>query len=91
MLMQDFLPHRAHTGRVRSLWWSPDDTTLLTCGAEGSVYQWRVAGLSCVREFALQVGAAQSSVAIKDQRPKITFEGCQWTRRKLASKCDMDL
>jgi WD40 repeat protein len=39
---------------VRSLWWSPDDTTLLTCGADGSVFQWRMAGLARLKDFMLQ-------------------------------------
>ena len=48
---------RAHAAKVRSIWWSPDDTTLLTCGADGSVFQWRVAGLARLKEFALQARA----------------------------------
>ena len=45
---------RAHAAKVRSLWWSPDDTTLLTCGADGAVFQWRVAGLARLKDFTLQ-------------------------------------
>jgi WD40 repeat protein len=45
---------RAHAAKVRSIWWAPDDTTLLTCGADGAVFQWRVAGLARLKEFALQ-------------------------------------
>ena len=55
------LHYRAHTGRVRALWWSSDDTTLLSCGAEGAVYQWRVAGLARLREFTLQVWQREQS------------------------------
>jgi cilia- and flagella-associated protein 57 len=47
---------RAQAAKVRSLWWSPDDTTLLTCGADGAVFQWRVAGLVRLRDFTLQAG-----------------------------------
>jgi WD40 repeat protein len=51
-----YLVCRAHAAKARSLWWSPDDTTLLTCSADGSVFQWRVAGLARLKEFALQAG-----------------------------------
>lgn len=45
---------RAHAAKVRSIWWSPDDAALLTCAADGSVFQWRVAGLARLKQFALQ-------------------------------------
>ena len=32
---------RGHTGRVSTVWWSPDDSLLVTCGADGAVYEWR--------------------------------------------------
>ncbi len=47
--------HRAHSAKVQSIWWSPDDATLLTCGAEGAIYRWRVAGLARLHETTLQV------------------------------------
>jgi WD40 repeat protein len=34
----------AHKGKVRSIWWSPDDTYLLTGGMDGCVYQWILRG-----------------------------------------------
>lgn len=27
---------------MRSLWWSSDDSMLVTAGADGAVYEWRV-------------------------------------------------
>eukprot|EP00003_Mantamonas_plastica_P007526 TRINITY_DN1634_c0_g1_i5.p1 TRINITY_DN1634_c0_g1~~TRINITY_DN1634_c0_g1_i5.p1 ORF type:complete len:1021 (+),score=468.18 TRINITY_DN1634_c0_g1_i5:488-3550(+) len=33
---------RGHTGKVRSLQWSKDDTMLISAGAEGFVYEWDV-------------------------------------------------
>eukprot|EP00884_Botryococcus_braunii_P010879 jgi/Botrbrau1/19793/Bobra.0124s0041.1 len=31
---------RAHNAKVRSLWWSPDDSSLVSAGADGAVYEW---------------------------------------------------
>ncbi len=33
----------AHKGRVRSIFWLPDDASIVSCGMDGQVIQWRVA------------------------------------------------
>lgn len=33
---------KGHTGRVRSIAWSQDDTVLVSCGQDGMIFAWRV-------------------------------------------------
>ena len=33
---------KGHTGRIRCIAWSRDDTILASCGADGMVCAWRV-------------------------------------------------
>ncbi len=33
---------RCLPAQVRSLWWSVDDTMLVTAGSDGAIYEWRV-------------------------------------------------
>jgi len=33
---------KGHNGKVRSVVWSADDTRMVTCGADGAVYEWDV-------------------------------------------------
>eukprot|EP00736_Rhodelphis_marinus_P001057 Rmarinus@m.11291 len=33
---------RGHNGKVRSVFWSPDDTKLFSAGMDGAVYEWRL-------------------------------------------------
>lgn len=42
---------RGHNGRVRSLWWSTDDTVMMTAGVDGAVYEWRVMDGRRERDF----------------------------------------
>lgn len=53
---------RGHNGRVRSLWWSADDTVLVTAGVDGAVYEWRVLDGRRVRDF-VQKGWAYTAAA----------------------------
>ena len=44
---------------MRSLWWSADDSALLTAGVDGAVYQWRPLDGRRERDF-VQKGWAYS-------------------------------
>jgi len=37
--------------QVQGMWWSSDDTTLITAGIDGAVYEWRVLEGRRVRDF----------------------------------------
>ena len=37
--------------QVRGLWWSADDSMLLTAGIDGAVYEWRVLEGRRARDF----------------------------------------
>ena len=47
--------------QVRGLWWSCDDTTLVTAGVDGAVYEWRVLEGRRARDF-VQKGWTYTSV-----------------------------
>ena len=53
---------RGHNGRVRALWWSADDTVLVTAGVDGAVYGWRVLDGRRERDF-VQKGWAYTAAA----------------------------
>eukprot|EP00638_Chattonella_subsalsa_P013775 CAMPEP_0117801652 /NCGR_PEP_ID=MMETSP0948-20121206/15215_1 /TAXON_ID=44440 /ORGANISM="Chattonella subsalsa, Strain CCMP2191" /LENGTH=1212 /DNA_ID=CAMNT_0005634207 /DNA_START=27 /DNA_END=3665 /DNA_ORIENTATION=- len=33
---------RAHSNKVRHIWWGPEDVNLLSCGQDGAIYYWEV-------------------------------------------------
>ncbi|KAK9834356.1 hypothetical protein WJX84_006234, partial [Apatococcus fuscideae] len=45
---------RGHNGRVRSVIWSPDDQRLVTAGADGAVYEWRLQDFKREKENVLK-------------------------------------
>ena len=59
--------------QVRSLWWSPDDATLITAGVDGAVYEWRVQEGRRARDF-VQKGWSYTAVV----RTGVIFEQCNW-------------
>ncbi|KAG0554261.1 hypothetical protein KC19_12G077500 [Ceratodon purpureus] len=63
---------RAHSGKVRGLAWSFDDSHLLTAGIDGAIYEWELKSLKRVRENVVK-GCMYSGVAsVKDSQ---TFFG----------------
>eukprot|EP00286_Rhodomonas_abbreviata_P019738 CAMPEP_0181309260 /NCGR_PEP_ID=MMETSP1101-20121128/11919_1 /TAXON_ID=46948 /ORGANISM="Rhodomonas abbreviata, Strain Caron Lab Isolate" /LENGTH=1189 /DNA_ID=CAMNT_0023415733 /DNA_START=168 /DNA_END=3733 /DNA_ORIENTATION=- len=42
---------RGHNGKVRSVCWSADDTTLVSCGMDGAAYEWNLHSYAAPREF----------------------------------------
>ncbi|KAJ3220181.1 Cilia- and flagella-associated protein 57 [Dinochytrium kinnereticum] len=37
---------KGHNGKVRSIFWSPDDTKIVTAGMDGAIYDWALKDLS---------------------------------------------
>jgi len=33
---------RGHNGKVRSVYWSSDDTKIVSAGLDGAVYEWKL-------------------------------------------------
>lgn len=46
---------RGHNGKVKSLAWSPDDAMLVSSGADGAVYQWKLKNFKRAKENVLKV------------------------------------
>eukprot|EP00854_Cymbomonas_tetramitiformis_P012413 gene12413-14666_t len=45
---------RGHNGKVRSLFWSPDDTKLVSAGMDGAVYEWKLKDFKREKENVLK-------------------------------------
>ncbi|KAJ7558947.1 hypothetical protein O6H91_04G062500 [Diphasiastrum complanatum] len=52
---------RGHNGKVRCIWWSADDTVLLTAGLDGAIYEWRMKDFKRSRENVIK-GCLYTSV-----------------------------
>ena len=52
---------RGHNGKVRSLFWSPDDSRIISAGMDGAVYEWRLKDFKREKENVLK-GCSYSSV-----------------------------
>lgn len=52
---------RGHNGKVRSLFWSPDDSHIVSAGMDGAVYEWRLKDFKREKENVLK-GCSYSSV-----------------------------
>ncbi|KAG1658747.1 hypothetical protein FOA52_000860 [Chlamydomonas sp. UWO 241] len=52
---------RGHNGKVRSLFWSPDDSRIISAGTDGAVYEWRLKDFKREKENVLK-GCSYSSV-----------------------------
>ncbi|OAE23436.1 hypothetical protein AXG93_961s1350 [Marchantia polymorpha subsp. ruderalis] len=59
---------RAHNGKVRSIWWSPDDTSMLTAGIDGAIYEWQLRELKRSRENVMKGCVYTSVVGLKDSK-----------------------
>lgn len=52
---------RGHNGKVKSIFWSPDDSKLVSAGVDGAVYEWRLKDFKREKEHVLK-GCNYSSV-----------------------------
>ncbi|KAL3688584.1 hypothetical protein R1sor_014893 [Riccia sorocarpa] len=59
---------RGHNGKVRSIWWSPDDTFMITAGIDGAIYEWQIRDLKRSRENVLKGCIYTSVIGLKDSK-----------------------
>jgi len=57
---------RGHNGRVTGLQWATNDATLLTCSADGSIYEWDLTDGKRTREFIMKGVRWHAIAASKD-------------------------
>ena len=78
---------RGHNGKVRSLSWSADDTTLTTSGMDGACYEWSLKDFKRVGESVLKSCNYTSAVCTPDG--KISF--AVGSDKKLKEICDSNI
>lgn len=57
---------KGHNGKVRSIVWSQDDTRIVSCGADGAVYEWEVLTSKRIAENVLKLCNYTSVVITAD-------------------------
>ncbi|GBF89931.1 cilia- and flagella-associated protein [Raphidocelis subcapitata] len=73
---------RGHNSKVRGLCWSADDSRLLTAGADGAVYEWRLSDLKREKENVLK-GCIYSAVASTADNKSLLAAGSDGRIREL--------
>ncbi|KAI8809706.1 WD40-repeat-containing domain protein [Cladochytrium replicatum] len=59
---------KGHNGKVRSLYWSPDDSVLVSAGQDGAVYTWNVMEFKRENEYILKGCSYTSAVCTPNGR-----------------------
>jgi len=62
---------RGHNGKVRSVCWSADDTTLVSCGMDGAAYEWSLKDFKRGGEYVLK--SCNFTSAVCTPEGKTTF------------------
>ncbi|KAJ3408017.1 Cilia- and flagella-associated protein 57 [Chytriomyces hyalinus] len=57
---------KGHNGKVRSLYWTPDDALLVSAGSDGAVYSWITKDLKRDAEYILKNCSYTSAVCTPD-------------------------
>jgi WD40 repeat protein len=57
---------RGHNGKVRSVHWSSDDSTLVSCGMDGAVYEWELKEGTHTQEY-IQKGCNFAAACISNE------------------------
>ncbi|PRP75547.1 WD repeat-containing protein 65 [Planoprotostelium fungivorum] len=57
---------RGHNGKVKSVFWSPDDLRLVTCGLDGAVYEWLLKDFKRISENVQKTCLYSSAVCLED-------------------------
>ena len=57
---------KGHNGKVRSLYWTPDDQLLVSAGSDGAVYTWNVLDSKRDSEHILKGCGYSSAVSTPD-------------------------
>jgi WD40 repeat protein len=45
---------KGHNGKIRSLYWTPDDTSLASAGSDGALYTWNMINMKREHEHILK-------------------------------------
>ncbi|KAJ3227958.1 Cilia- and flagella-associated protein 57 [Clydaea vesicula] len=53
---------KGHNGKVKSLYWSPDDNFIVSAGADGAIYTWNIRDLKRESEYILKTCAFSSAI-----------------------------
>eukprot|EP00912_Choanoflagellata_sp_UC4_P001630 UC4_evm3s1043 len=59
---------KGHNGKVRSIAWSEDDSKIVTCGAEGAIYEWDAKNLKRISEYVVKSCSFTSLVINPDSK-----------------------
>lgn len=59
---------RGHSGKVKSVCWSADDSRLVTAGLDGAIYEWTIKDLKRISENVQKTCLYTSAVCSEDGR-----------------------
>lgn len=54
--------------QVRTIWWSSDDSTIVTAGVDGAIYEWRVKDYKRLRENVNKGTVYTSAIGMVDSK-----------------------
>ncbi|XP_055986867.1 cilia- and flagella-associated protein 57 [Sorex fumeus] len=74
---------KGHTGKVRSIAWSTDDSKLISCGTDGAVYEWNLSAGKRETECVLK-SCSYYSVTISPDGKCIFAVGSDQTLKEIA-------
>ena len=57
---------KGHNGKIKSLYWSNNDSILISCGSDGAIYTWNVKEFKREHEFILKSVSYTSAVCSAD-------------------------
>lgn len=63
---------RGHNGKVQSLYWTADDTKIVSGGADGAIYEWRMSDFKREKEHVIKGCSYTSVVETADQQTIIS-------------------
>ena len=59
---------RGHSGKVKSICWSPDDSRIITCGLDGAIYEWTIKDLKRISENVQKTCLYTCAICSEDGR-----------------------
>ncbi|KAJ8285212.1 hypothetical protein GJAV_G00023590 [Gymnothorax javanicus] len=73
---------KGHSGKVRSILWSEDDSRLVSCGADGAVYEWNTLSTKRESECVLKT-CSYSDIAISPDAKTVFAVGTDCTLKEI--------